>query len=419
MTISGVGSLFETFDFYLFSLFAIAIGASIFGGKNSGELIWVFLAFASGYLARIAGAVFFGYIGDKYGRKLSFQYTILIISFSSILIGMLPTFSMVGYTAIVLLFILRIAQGFSYGGELAGAVILVREHIKDKPGFYCGSIQAFAGSGVLLAVISYSILNAFLAPEQMVIFGWRIAFIVGGVIVLHSYFARKSLYESPEYLMMQKKQREHNQKAMPLKMIFAKHKKMLLLSILMLSGTVTYYGVSIAYMPVFCEEFCPLMTNHVTSLLLSMSVCIPVGALLGGFLSDRFGYRRTYLAVSILGLFSVLPAFSLLTADNAMIQYIYIAMIFYAFCVGLLSGIFLRYLTENFPVEVRYSGTAISMNIAFALFAGLSPVAMATLMPLFDITLLPAYVMMVAFIIQIVALVLIERRNKTPVIKGE
>ena len=109
-------------------MLSFALGASLFGDVDHNGIAWVFMAFASGYVARIVGALFFGYIGDRFSRKIAFQYTIIVIGISSMLIGIIPPYSMIGEWAIVLLFIFRIAQGFSYGGGLAGAWVLVSEH---------------------------------------------------------------------------------------------------------------------------------------------------------------------------------------------------------------------------------------------------------------------------------------------------
>jgi MHS family proline/betaine transporter-like MFS transporter len=105
------GSLFETFDFYLFALFSVAISQAFLGDGSSENMMWVFIVFASGYFARIIGALFFGYIGDKYGRAYAFRYTILIIALASIGIGITPTYNTIGIFAIIFLFIFRMAQG--------------------------------------------------------------------------------------------------------------------------------------------------------------------------------------------------------------------------------------------------------------------------------------------------------------------
>lgn len=135
LTVSS-GSLFETYDFYLFALFSTAISQAFLGGGTTTDMMWVFIVFASGYFARIIGALFFGYLGDKHGRSLSFRYTILIISFTSIAIGLIPTYSVIGIFAIILLFILRIAQGIACGGGLSGAIVLIYGHTHKHRGLY-------------------------------------------------------------------------------------------------------------------------------------------------------------------------------------------------------------------------------------------------------------------------------------------
>ncbi len=187
---------------------------------------------------------------------------------------------------------------------------------------------------------------------------------------------------------------------------------MMLLSVLTMSGTVTYFGICIAYLPIYCRDYCASNTLQIVTLLLCMSITMPLGEIVGGLLSDLFGYKKVYFAVSVVAIISVIPIFMVLTCGSSDVLIIYGSMIFYAFMIGISLAIMMRYLTEIFPVEVRYSCVAISLNVAFAIFAGLSPVVMATLMPLFEVTLLPAYIMAMAFIVQVVALVLIERKIK-------
>ena len=118
---AGLGTLFESFDFYLFSLFAVALNKSFFDSINQHSVLWIFIIFAVGYLARIMGALVFGYWGDKIGRLYSFKKTIIIMAISSILIGIIPSYESIGIFAVIFLIILRFIQGVSYGGEMSGA----------------------------------------------------------------------------------------------------------------------------------------------------------------------------------------------------------------------------------------------------------------------------------------------------------
>ena len=223
--IAGLGTLFESFDFYLFSLFALALNYSFFGSVNKHSVLWIFSIFAVGYLARIVGALVFGYWGDKLGRLYAFKRTVFLMGISSITIGLLPTYESVGILAVVFLIVLRFIQGISYGGEETGATIVILENYKKNLPLLILCISIMQTIGVFLAKATFSLLSYLLTTQQMMDYGWRIAYILGGFLIFHSYFARKEIAESDEYKFVSQKHKYKN----PIHQIISKYKQILLL----------------------------------------------------------------------------------------------------------------------------------------------------------------------------------------------
>ena len=408
--VASSGSLFEVFDFYLFSLFAFALGHAFFqGGDLNSNLSWVFMAFGSAYVARIAGALTFGYIGDKYSRKLSFQYTILIISFASIVMGIIPPYSMIGSASIVLLFICRIIQGFSYGGELSGAIIMVGENAGKRRGFYCGLVIFLAACGAVLANITYTILEAALNPEQMISFGWRVAFVLGGLALLHSYTARESLYDSEEYRDFKKKEKANYS---PISTVLKQYKKLIFSAVVMIFGTVIYTPVCVVYFPSYMQYFNLMPEHGIGTLLIIMSTCVAIGCIIGGWLSDVLTCRFSYVIFSLLSAAISFPAFFVLQDQSYSAVTVYLVLGSFALLNGCLSGVYMRYIADSFPVHVRYLCLALVTGIAVTLLAGTTPAILNALIKNPDHILLPAYVLTISYIIQTVAVFVFDRIKK-------
>ncbi len=394
------GSLFETFDFYLFALFSVAISQAFLGGGTTTDMMWVFIVFASGYFARIMGALFFGYIGDKYGRAYAFKYTILIIALASIGIGLTPTHNTIGIFAIILLFSFRMAQGFSYGGELSGAIIMVYENSKKHRGLYCSVVLVFASFGVVAANLTHTGLEYWLNPEQLAIFGWRIAFIGGGLIIFHSYFARANLYESEDFRKIQHAKKNKNAS---IKIIAKNYKLLFLFAFLTQAGIMSYGGIFVAYLPAYCAEYCTLTSLQFAQLILVMSIAIVIGNIFGGVIADLIGLKKAYLLYSIIMLIIIMPVFGYVMNNAVPMLNVLTVMAGFSLLTGLMNGTSNYFVTNFFPAEVRYTGLSVCLNCGMAFFAGLAPLYVSSLTHYFNDTMMPAKVLTIAYAIQIVA----------------
>jgi MFS family permease len=241
--ISGIGTLFESYDFYLFTIFAVPLNKAFFEEINQDKTLWIFLIFSIGYLARVIGAFLFGYWGDRIGRQYAFRLTIIIMALSSISIGLIPLYNTIGILAIIFLILLRFTQGISYGGEYSGATILIVEQYKKHQPILIMFLSIMIISGIFLAKIVYSLIEYFYSHDAVINYGWRIAYIFGGLLILHSYFIRKKINESIDFALIKKNNRLKNSVIDVLK----NHKVLLLLAILSLSSTQSYWGVFMVY----------------------------------------------------------------------------------------------------------------------------------------------------------------------------
>ena len=202
---SSVGLLLEWYDFYIYGILATTVLNKLFfpTGDPLASVLLAIAGWAVGFVVRPFGAAFFGRLGDLIGRKYTFLLTLFIMGFSTFAIGLLPTYDQVGVLAPVLLFLLRVLQGLALGGEYGGAAIFVAEYAPDdKRGFYTGFIQTTASVGYVLAVAVATATELWLGKTAFEQWGWRIPFVLAGVLFLIGLIIRLKLEETPIFSAM-------------------------------------------------------------------------------------------------------------------------------------------------------------------------------------------------------------------------
>jgi MFS family permease len=367
--IAGLGTLFESFDFYLFSLFAVALNYSFFGGVNKHSTLWMFLIFAVGYFARIVGALVFGYWGDKLGRIYSFKRTVVIMAISSIIIGFLPTYESIGILAVVFLITLRFIQGISYGGEESGANIIIMETFKKHQPLLVLCIGIMSTAGVFLSQLTYYILSLFFTNQYLMDYGWRIAYIFGGIILFHSYFARKEIAESDEYKLSFKGKAYKN----TVREMFYKQKEILFLGILCLISIQMYWGVFMIYLPSYMTL--KYGTIAITSDIYYITLFgVIIGGVIGAIIAEFVSVKNAYCFGVFLTLIIIVPFYLSLTYryDNSMVES-NILLFLISLAHGVSGVIALLMLSRRFPIEYRYTLVSTSSSISAFLFIGLPP----------------------------------------------
>ena len=198
---SSVGTVFEWYDFYLAGALAANIGATFFSGVNpTAGFIFTLLGFAAGFAVRPFGALFFGSLGDLIGRKYTFLVTMTLMGISTFVVGLLPTYASIGFTAPVLFIVCRLVQGLALGGEYGGAATYVAEHApQGRRGFYTSWIQTTATVGLFLSLIVVLVLRLWLTPAQFADWGWRVPFLLSILLLGVSIWIRLQLEELPAF----------------------------------------------------------------------------------------------------------------------------------------------------------------------------------------------------------------------------
>lgn len=387
MLAAMMGSIVEWYDFALYGAAAALVFARLFFDPNAAEAsaVWAFMTFAAGFLVRPLGGIIFGHYGDKLGRRPMLVITLILMGVSTTLIGLLPTREMIGPWAAGLLIILRCLQGLGAGAEYAGAILVASESSQAKKRGSAGAWPA-AGSwiGSLLALGVMGAFSSLLSEEQFLSWGWRVPFIISIFIVAFGYWVRSSVPETVEFEKTRREQAQNNNKPAkaPIVEVLRDDWPRLLVA---MGSTVIHTGYSYI-LQVFALRYMTAQIHLSSAQALTISstaYAIGIIALpLWGKLCDRVGSRQVYLGGAIFSLLYIVPFFYLVNTGN-----VYLGAL--ALTLGLAGGMGSQFaaqasfLTQLFPVHIRFSGIAFSREITSALIAGPAP-AVATLLVSYD-----------------------------------
>mmetsp|Transcript_12063 Transcript_12063/g.16031 ORF Transcript_12063/g.16031 Transcript_12063/m.16031 type:complete len:473 (-) Transcript_12063:45-1463(-) len=375
-----LGNVLEWYDFSVYAAVATEVGQNFFPeGHKTVQIIAALTIFAGAFVMRPVGGVIFGWIGDTHGRKTALVISVLLMAFSSFLMGILPTYKMIGTTASVLLGILKLLQGLSVGGEMIGSMLFLCEFSpKEKRGFYGSTVLGSAFFGISLGVCVVALLRLMFSPEQMLSFGWRIPFISGVVLAGVAYWVRVSLDEPPDFKEMKEKNELSDN---PLKTAIVEHWKLIVL----VAGcniifTVTSWSLT-AFLPynyLSNDDLVLNTTPHAGAIATTLLFLLVPQILLAGMLSDYLKNRTHVMMVSIfyLGLLWVVafPMFKHGSMFWTSLTYFGIT-IGLAGCVGPLSA----WLCEIFPSATRFTAVALGYNMAQATFGGTAPLVLTAI----------------------------------------
>jgi MFS family permease len=312
---SSVGTVFEWYDFYLYATLAPFFAALFFPkGNATAALLSAFAAYAAGFLIRPFGALVFGRIGDLIGRKYTFLVTILVMGFSTFLVGLLPTFEAIGWAAPVILVSLRLLQGLALGGEYGGAATYVAEHSRhDRRGYNTSWIQTTATVGFFLALAIIGICRTQMASETFSTWGWRIPFWVSIILLGFSVYIRLKLHESPVF---KKIKEEGKTSKAPLTDSFLRYpnNKYVLLALVGATagqGVVWYTG---QFYALFFMQITLRLDYLTTYTLIALSLVIGTPFFIFfGWLSDKIGRLKIILAGCLVAAVTYFPLFQGLT----------------------------------------------------------------------------------------------------------
>jgi MFS family permease len=371
--LASLGGALEFYDFVVYSQFARYIGSAFFPNTDAMvSLVVSFSVFAVGYFARPLGGIFFSHIGDRIGRRRVLIITILAMSAATAGIGLLPTYAQWGITASILLVVLRIVQGFCLGGELPGAISYVVETAPHRSGFSVGVVFFCVNTGVLFAALLSLVVHETLTVEEIGEWGWRIGFLVGGVLGLVSFVLRLSLEESREFARIRSIARAS---AVPMAEVLRTHPAAIVVGVGILAVTAGFNGLLFA-MPAYLER---TMGYEAIQAIEAQNVALIImsfGLLFIAALSDRMSRKALALIGTTLLIALSWPFFSAAEAHSVNLLALFaVGGIVGSICAGTVIAIS----ADLFPTRIRFSGVALSYNIAFTLFSGLAPVV-ATLL---------------------------------------
>ncbi|WP_404312302.1 MFS transporter [Agrococcus terreus] len=395
------GNAIEWFDYGIYGYLAVHLSNQIFGGTEDA-ILWTLFGFAISFLVRPLGGAILGPLGDRIGRQKVLVFTILMISLATAAIGLIPTYEQAGWLAPALLFLLRIIQGFSAGGEYAGAAVYMAEHAPDDRRGFWGSFLEFGTLlGFSAAAILVTAMETILGPDAMEAGWWRLPFLLTLPLGLVALAMRARLHD-PETFTEAKQQDTRTSAWQTLRDLVTQQPKQLLkiMGITILINTAFY--LVLTYMPTFLTTSLEMDATQAGLMLVGvqlvmMAVIVPLGAL-----TDRIG-RRPLLLTAAIGftLFSV-PAIMLLNTGVVALQVLGLA-IFGLFLVMLLCNISAS-LPALFPTTVRYAGFALGYNVATSLLGGPAGLINEALIESTGSTLVPGFYMTVAGIIGLVAI---------------
>lgn len=366
-----VGNGLEWYDYALYGQMAALLGALFFPAGDAGvQLLATYGVFAAGFVVRPLGAILFGWIGDKYGRKSAMVIAVLMMAIPTGCIGLLPTYSQVGILAPILLTIIRLLQGLSLGGEFAGSITYIVEHAPANRRGWAGSASLVSLIlGFLLGSLVVNFMLGWLGKEAFETWGWRIPFLCGIVIGLVGFYIRRCCTESPVY---EEAKRDDKISKTPVKTAFAKHPAEMVQGFaLYLTVTMPFYLASVYFISFSEKHLGASMADGLrfnVYNMLAMLVTMPFGA----WLSDRIG-RKKVLATGGILMFFVTPLLFTNFTQGADLFTIGLSQFVFAAIVGLYAGVMPALLVELFPTSVRFTGMAIAYNLAAAIFGGTAP----------------------------------------------
>ena len=377
LSLSALGGALEFYDFIIFVFFATVVGKLFFPADMPEwlRLMQTFGIFAAGYLARPLGGIVMAHFGDLLGRKKMFTLSIFMMAVPTLIMGLLPTYAQIGMAAPILLLLMRVIQGAAIGGEVPGAWVFVSEHVPARnTGFACGTLTAGLTAGILLGSLVATLINSVYSAEEVADYAWRIPFLLGGVFGLFSVYLRRWLHETPVFAELQ--QRKALAEEVPLRAVLRDHRGAIVLSMLLTWLLSAGIIVVILMTPTVLQTvygFTPSVALQANSLAI---VLLTLGCIGAGKLVDRFGAGRVFVAGSLALLVSSWTFYHTLAEHKDLLFPMYALT---GLCVGIVGAVPFV-MVRAFPPVVRFSGLSFSYNVAYAIFGGLTPMAVTALL---------------------------------------
>ena len=406
------GTSIEWYDFFLYGAAAALIFPTAFFGEipETTALILSLLTFAAGFIARPIGGIIFGHFGDRVGRKKTLIAALMLMGISSTLIGLLPTYAMIGVTAPILLTLLRFAQGLAIGGQWGGAMLLVTESApSNQRGYYGAFAQAGAPIGVILANLALIVTSALVSEEFFNTWGWRIPFLASAVLILISMYIQLNLEDTKAFkALATNSDNSSNEKVKSSPVVEAIRrypKRIILAAGAFLSVQVTFY-ILIAFMLAYGVSSANMERDDMlTAVLIGCAIMVPLQFMFSSY-SDRNGRKGIFMLGAILSGVWAFAIFPLVDTGNFWL--IVLALTFGLIFLAMMYGPQAAFFTELFSTEVRYSGATLGYQFGAIVGGAFAPTIAVKLWTDFDIVWVSAYIAFASMLTLISVMLLTE-----------
>ncbi|MER6067505.1 glycine betaine/L-proline transporter ProP [Streptomyces sp. NPDC001817] len=395
---AALGNAMEWFDFGVYSYIAVTLGKVFFpSGNPTAQLLSTFGAFAAAFLVRPLGGMVFGPLGDRVGRQKVLALTMIMMAAGTFAIGLIPSYASIGVGAPLLLLAARLVQGFSTGGEYAGASTFIAEYAPDKRRGFFGSWLEFGTlAGYIGGAGLVTLMTALLSSADLVSWGWRIPFLIAGPMGIIGLYLRMRLEETPAFAAEVQKAEAARPKVPLREMVAGQWRALLLCMGLVLVFNVTDYML-LSYMPSYLTSELKYDETHGLLVVLGVMALMMIVQPFAGALTDRVG-RRPVIAAGCAGfLFLSVPAVLLIRQGSLLAVGLgmgALGLLLVCFTAAMPAA-----LPALFPTRVRYGSLSIGFNVSVSLFGGTTPLVVTALIGATGNMMMPAYYMMAAAVV--------------------
>ncbi|MBP9742199.1 MAG: MFS transporter [Burkholderiales bacterium] len=368
--LSSIGGLLEFYDFTVYGLFAVYFSTQFFPSTNLFiSIIESYSIFALGYIVRPIGGIIFSHIGDEIGRKTVMVLTMILMGIASIGLGLLPTYAQIGIMAPILMLLFRLLQGLAIGGELPSIIVYVTESVSMSPGFAMGAVFSGTVAGLLPGMLISLLLTHVLTTGQINNFGWRIPFIMGGLLCVIAYQIRKRLYETQAFTHVSYRSK------LPFVELINDHIGKVIIGVGLVSIMATPIVLVLIFMPTYLIKMGKLDSQAVNGAIIIATCISLISTYVIGILADQFNIIKLTMVTTLLLAIAGGGCYYMLANSYNLI----LALSIFAVAQGAVVSLPPVLLSYLFPTHIRLSGVALSYNISFVLFGGLTPIIVSGL----------------------------------------